>query len=91
VILNDSKVGDLYNASYLLLQLPPGSHLLKVSPGGLAQSSELKVQVEPTKTLFLKYDFVTGPLANIFFIGSSIQPRSQEQALLDMQELNSAK
>lgn len=91
VMLNGSKVGDLYNASYLHLQLPPGLHLLKVSPGGLAQTSDHKVQVEPAKTLFLQYDFVTGPLANIFFIGSSIQPRSKEQALLDMQELNSAK
>lgn len=91
VMLDGAKIGNIYNASYLHLQLAPGSHLVKVSPGGLAQPSELQVQVEPAKISFLQYDFVTGPLANFFFIGSSIQPRSQEQALLDMKDLNSAK
>ena len=91
VTLDGNKVGDLYNASYLHLRLSPGEYSLKVSPGGFAQSSDLPIQLDPGKTSFLQYDFTSGPLANVFFIGSSIQPRNQEQALLDMKELNSAK
>lgn len=91
VMLDGNKVGDLYNASFLHLQLLPGQHALKVSPGGMGKSSEFQIQLEPGTTSFLQYDFVTGPLANVFFIGSSIQPRNQEQAMLDMKELNSAK
>lgn len=90
VELDGNKVGDLYNASYLHLQLPQGKHILKVSPGALAQSSILEIQSEPNKIALYEYDFVTGPLANPFFIGSSIQPRTQEQAIADMKELNAA-
>lgn len=90
VALDGKKVGDLFNASYLHLRLAPGKYTLKVSPGGLAKTSDLQIQVEPGVTSFYQYDFVTGPIANVFFIGSSIQPRKQEQALLDLKELNSA-
>lgn len=90
VDLDGNKVGDLYNASYLYLQLPQGKHILKVSPGAMAQSSTLEIQSEPNKIALYEYDFVTGPLANPFFVGSSIQPRTQEQALTDMKELNAA-
>lgn len=88
--LDGNQVGDLYNASYLHLQLPQGKHILKVSPGALAQSSTLEIQSEPNKIALYEYDFVSGPLANPFFIGSSIQPRTQEQAIADMKELNAA-
>ncbi len=88
--LDENKVGDLYNASYLHLQLPQGKHILKVSPGALAQSSTLEIQSEPNKIALYEYDFVSGPLANPFFIGSSIQPRTREQAIADMKELNAA-
>lgn len=90
VDLDGNKVGDLYNASYLQLQLPEGKHILKVSPGMLAQSSTLEIQSEPNKVALYEYDFISGPLANPFFIGSSIQPRTQEQAIADMKELNAA-
>lgn len=91
VTLNSKKVGELYNASYLRLQLAPGSYALRVSPGGFAKTSDLVVVAEPGKSSFYEYDFVTGPLANGFFIGSSIQPREPAKALADLEKLNSAK
>lgn len=91
VTLNSQKVGELYNASYLRLQLAPGSYSLKVSPGVLAKSSDFTIVAEPGKSTFYEYDFVTGPLANAFFIGSSIKPRDSAQALIDLEKLNSAK
>lgn len=91
VTLNSHKVGELYNASYLRLQLAPGSYSLKVSPGGIAKTSDFTIVAEPGKSNFYEYDFVTGPLANAFFIGSSIKPRDTAQALIDLEKLNSAK
>lgn len=91
VALDSKKVGELYNASYLHLRLAPGRYNLKVSPGLLAQSSDLMIEAEPGKSRFYQYDFVTGPLANAFFIGSSIKPRDAAYALTDMEKLNSAK
>lgn len=90
VMVDGKRVGKLYNASFIQLRLPPGSHALTVSPGGIAQSSDRRIQVEAGKTAFFQYDFTTGPLANVFFLGSSIEPRSEEHAMLDMKELNSA-
>jgi hypothetical protein len=91
VTLNGERVGDLYNASYLHLRLPAGKYTVKVSPGGLSKTSELQIEPELGKSSFFQYDFTTGPLANMFFVGSSIQPRTQERALLDLAELKSAK
>lgn len=91
VTLDGKKIGDLYNASFLHLELPTGNYLLKVSPPGLSQSSELRIQSESGKAKFFQYDFVTGPLYNIFFIGSSIQPKDATLALNDLKDLNSAK
>lgn len=90
VTLDNKKVGQLYNASYLRLKLDPGSHSIRVSPGGLAKTSDLAIVAEPGKSSFYEYDFVTGPLANVFFIGSSIKPRETAQALIDLDKLNSA-
>lgn len=90
VTLDSHKVGALYNASFLHLRLPPGSHHLHVSPGFMAISSELAIVAEPGKSNFYEYDFVTGPLANTLFIGSSIKPRDTAQALVDLEKLNSA-
>lgn len=91
VTLDGKDVGQLYNASYLQLQLAPGNYLLSVSPGPLTKSSELQVRVEEGKSKFFQYDFVTGPLYNVFFLGSSIQSRESTVALNDLKGLNSAK
>jgi hypothetical protein len=90
VTLDNKKVGQLYNASYLHLRLEPGTHSIRVSPGVLAKTSDLAIVAEPGKNSFYEYDFVTGPLANVFFIGSSIKTIETKQALADLDKLNSA-
>lgn len=91
VMLDGKKVGDIYNASYLHLQLAPGSYFLKVSPHALAKSSELQIQVEAGRRKFFQYDFTSGPLYNPYFIGSSIEPREEALALNELKNLNSAR
>jgi len=76
VHLDDKKIADLPNASYVRLRLPPGSYSLKVAPGGMTKTSELGISVEPGKSRFYQYDFVSGPFANVFFIGATIGPSS---------------
>jgi hypothetical protein len=90
VNMNGKPVGQLYNASYQQLHVAPGKHALQVAPGGFAQASTLEITAEPGKTYFYEYDFVTGLLANVFFIGAKIEPRDQTKALADLKELNRA-
>jgi hypothetical protein len=91
VNLDDKKSGDLFNGSYLHMRLNPGSYKFAVVPGGFAKVSELQVSVEAGKTYFYQYDFVSGALGNVFFLGAEIVPRPAEHALKDMKELKAAK
>lgn len=90
VAVDDKPVANLVNNSYIRLRLPPGGYKLKVSPGGLAKTSELPINVTPGANTFYEYDFVTGPFANIFFIGSAIEPREQNKALAALKELQAS-
>lgn len=91
VSVNDKPSGQFFNASYLHFQLPAGAHSIKVAPGGLGKTSELKVQVEAGKQTFMQYDFVGGLLANAFFLGSSIKPIEAPVAVIALKELKAAK
>lgn len=91
VHLDGSKVADLPNASYARLRLKPGVHVLKVVPGGMAKTSDLRISVEPGKSQFYQYDFVAGPLANPFYVGAKIEVRDQTKAVEDMKELQASK
>ena len=89
--VDNKDSGQLFNKSYLLFSMSPGQHVLKVSPKGIAAKvSELNVEVAAGATSFYQYDFVTGPLANFFFVGSSIAPRDKDVALTALKELKSA-
>jgi len=83
VFVNDKKIGELSNGSNLRIVLKPGSFRFRVSPGWGAKSSEKLVRVIQGDISHYQYDFATGPLANSFFIGSSIESRSSEQAKQD--------
>ena len=87
VSVDGQEIGDLFNASYLVIRLTPGSHSLSVSPTVISKTSELSIFVKQGETIFYEYDFVTGPLANTLFIGSSIEPRERSFALENMKEL----
>lgn len=88
--LDDKSVGTLYNASYQKLSVEPGKHTLEIAPGIMAHKSALEVMLEPNKNYFYEYDFASGPLANVFFVGSSIQAREQNKALDDLKALKRA-
>lgn len=90
VNVDDKKVGDLFNASYLHLRLPPGSYKLAVAPGSIAKVAQLQVTLEAGKTSFYQYDFVSGLHGNIFFLGASIEPRPAQQAMRELGELSAA-
>jgi hypothetical protein len=90
VSVDDEVVGKLYDASYLALRLIPGTHTLTVKPGGLANVSNLDIQVRPGSTHFYQYNFQTTILSNAFFMGSSIEPRDRATALGDLQGLKRA-
>jgi hypothetical protein len=83
VFVNDMKVGELANGTNLRIVLKPGSFRFRVSPGWNAASSERLVRVSQGDITHYQYDFATGPLANAFFIGSSIEARSNDKAKQD--------
>lgn len=91
VFLDGKPITDLPNASYIRLRLPPGSYTLKVTPGPMTKTSELTVKVEPGKTNFYQYAFVSNPLANVFFLGSAIELREPAKAIVDLKELQASK
>ena len=91
VDLDQKPVGEIFNASYLMLQVAPGQHVVGVRPGGLAKTFVYNVSAEAGKNYFLEFDFNSGPFANLFFLGSEIKQREQEQAMKDMGDMKSAK
>ncbi len=91
VFLDGKQITDLPNASYIRVRLSPGSYTLKVSPGPLTKTSELAVKVEPGRTNFYQYDFVSNLFANVFVLGAAIEPRGQAKALADLKELQASK
>lgn len=90
VHVDGRDVGSLVNASYLALQMPAGRHLLSVSTGPFGRTSRLEIQVQAGAIAYYQYNFMTGPLANAFFIGSGIEPREPQEALAALRHLKSA-
>lgn len=91
VLIDGNKIGELYNGSYLQQQLTPGNHAIKVTTGVFGKSAEANVQIVAGERKFLHFDFVTGPLANVFFVGDSLEERGAADAMADLKTLSSAK
>lgn len=91
VAVNGVQAGELFNASYLKLQLPPGEHIITVDPGALTKSTSKTIRVQGGEVGFYEYSFVSGPLANVFFLGAEIEPREEGKALQDLKGLKAAK
>lgn len=89
--LNDKAVGEIFNASYLLLQVPPGAQTVTVKPGGFAKDFSYSLTAEAGKTHFVEFDFNGGLLGNAFFLGAKVVERQQGPAMKDLAELKSAK
>ena len=91
VKLNDKEIDPLANGSFQHLRLAPGSYALTVKPSGLAKTSAVTMDVQAGKTLFYRYEFPTGLLMNIAFIGSSIEIKDEATALADLKTLKAMK
>lgn len=90
VKVNGSDAGQLFNASFLKLQLTPGEHTITVDPGPLTKAASKPILVEGGKAGFYEYSFVTGPLANVFFLGADIKHRDEAKAMEDLKDLKAA-
>src|SRR5450830_1294876 len=90
VKVQDLPAGRLYNESYLHFRLNPGPYKLTVTPGPFGVRSHLNIEVKAGERSFYQFDFPTGLLANTFFIGSSIQPRTPDVAEADLKDLIAA-
>lgn len=90
VSLDDNRIGQLYNASFLQQPLLPGEHHVKVSPM-LGSSAEKTIRISAGERQFLHFEFPTGLLANIFYFGDTLKLRDEKTALEDLKELSSAK
>ena len=90
VMLNDKKVGAIYNASFLHLRVPPGRYNIRVFPPHHARHSDLQIDVEAGKISYYRYHFFPGN-QNVSRYYSFIQLKDPNLALKDLTELKSAK
>lgn len=91
VDVDKKPVGEIFNASYLMLEVPAGKHVIGVRPGLMAPHFAYSVTADAGKNYFLEFDMNSGPLANLFFVGSEIKQRDQAKAMNEMAEMKSAK
>lgn len=82
-------VGELFNASYLLLPLAPGKHSFTVDEGGFAKPKAFEVDVKSGNNYFVEYDASKGLLLGWGILSDS-SSRSEAQALADLKGLNRA-
>lgn len=94
VVLNGKKVGSLYNASFLHLRIPPGGYTLRVHPPHHAREGYEQIEVEAGKITFYHYQFFPNHPnqlnKNLSPYRSLIQLKAPEQAVMELQGLNSA-
>ena len=89
--LNKKDVGELFNGSYMPLQMIPGEHLLSVKPGAFGKTYEVTLQLADKQTQYFQFELPPFPLGNAFHLGSSITPRTPEQAQAAMKALKVVK
>jgi hypothetical protein len=82
-------VGELYNASYLLLPVVPGKHQFSVDEGGFMKPKAFEVDVKPGQNYFVEYDSSKGLLLGWGLLSDSAV-RSEAQGLADLKGLNRA-
>lgn len=91
VTLNKQAMGELSNASYMLLTMAPGDHVLGVNPSFLSKTYELKLTLADKQTQYVEFELPPFILGNAFLLGSSITPRTADQAVAEMQGLKGVK
>ena len=91
VLIDGKEEGQLYNSSYLQQPITPGQHFIKITTGMFGKPGEAIIQLAAGERKFLHFDFPTGPLANGFSIGVTLDERGEAEALEDLKELGSAR
>ncbi|WPC67815.1 DUF2846 domain-containing protein [Rhodoferax ferrireducens] len=82
-------LGELYNASYLLLPLKAGKQVISVAEGGFASAKTFEVQAEAGKNYFVEYDSSKGLLLGLGLLSGSAA-KTETQALADLKDLRRA-
>lgn len=91
VELNKQSMGEMYNASYMRLTMAPGEHVLGVRPSSISKTYEVKLTLTDKQTQYVEFELPPILLFNTFLLGSSITPRTAEQAVAEMQGLKGVK
>lgn len=82
-------VGELYNASYLLLPVAPGKHRFSIEEASFLKPKTFEVDVKPGQNYFVEYDSSKGLLIGWGLLSDSAV-RSEVQGLADLKGLNRA-
>lgn len=77
VLVNDIKVSEISNNSYIRLKLGPGRYKISVKPGMGAFVATTNIEVSK-ESIYLEWSMPLGILSNTFFIGSRIESRTAE-------------
>lgn len=88
-VLTKRVLGELFNASYLVLPLDPGKRVLSVDERGFASAKTFEVQAEAGKNYFVEYDSSKGLLLGLGLL-SDVAPRTEAQAMADLKDLKRA-
>ena len=79
-------LGELFNASYLVVPLDPGKHMFSVDERGFTSTKTFEVQVEAGKNYFVEYDSSKGLLLGWGLLSGSAT-KTEAQALADLKDL----
>ena len=82
-------LGELFNASYLVLPLKAGKHAISVDERGFASAKTFEVQAEAGKSYFVEYDSSKGLLLGWGLLSGSAA-KTEVQALADLKDLRRA-
>lgn len=87
--VTNQKLGELFNASYLLLPLDAGKHVITVDERGFASIKTFEIQAEVGKNYFVEYDSSKGLLLGLGLLSGSAA-KTEAQALADLKDLRRA-
>jgi hypothetical protein len=87
LLVNGTKVGQLFSGSYLRLRLPPGRKRVRIAPGDFAINSEVEIRIKPGEARFYRYTFDLDSPDDFLIIKGHIEARDKEEALADMKNL----
>ena len=87
VIIDGRIRGQLSNASYLRLTLPPGRHLVQVAPGLRSSVINADIEAQPGKNQFFEFVFSTGLDLQPLFDDALIASRDEREAIRSLPKL----